>query len=204
MGKITSISIQKNNKNRANLFIDEEFCTGLSVESVFKYSLKVGQEIQKEKIDQIIQENEKADALVKATAYISKTIKTKRQVKDYLVKKGYSEELAYQVVDKLKEYGYIDDKEYSKRYIESTCKTQGKRLAEYKLMVKGVRKEDIETAYDQTEIEYEKTAKSLAEKHLRNKEITKENLMKTYRYLIGRGFSYEQADYALKEFKEQL
>ena len=204
MGKITSISIQKNNKNRANLFIDEEFCTGLSVESVYKYSLKVGQEISQEKINQIVDENEKADAINKATAYISKTIKTKRQVRDYLVKKGYSEELAYQVVDKLKEYGYIDDKEYSKRYIESTCKTQGKRLAEYKLMAKGVKKEDIQSAYEQSDVEYEKTAKILAEKHLRNKEITKENLMKTYRYLIGRGFSYEQADYALKQFKENL
>ena len=204
MGKITSLSVQKNNKNRVNVFVDEEFYIGLSLESVYKYSLKVGQEIDIERIEAIISESEKADAINKATVYISKTIKTKRQVKDYIVKKGYSEELAYQVVDKLKEYGYIDDKEYSKRYLESTNKTQGIRLAEFKLMSKGVKKEDIETAMNNSEIEYEKSAKALAEKHLRNKEITKENLMKTYRYLIGRGFTYEQADYALKEFKENL
>ena len=116
MGKITSLSVQKNNKNRVNVFIDDEFSAGLSLESVYKYSLKVGLELDKEKLNQIVSENEKADAITKATAYISKAIKTKRQVKDYLIKKGYSEELAYQVVDKLKEYGYIDDKEYSKRY----------------------------------------------------------------------------------------
>lgn len=204
MGKITSLSVQKNNKNRVNVFIDDEFSAGLSLESVYKYSLKVGLELDKEKLNQIVSENEKADAITKATAYISKAIKTKRQVKDYLIKKGYSEELAYQVVDKLKEYGYIDDKEYSKRYIESTQKTQGKRLVEYKLMSKGVKKEDIESAYNQSEVEYEKSARSLAEKYLKNNEITKENLMKAYRYLIGRGYSYDQADYALKEFKESL
>ena len=170
MGKITSLSVQKNNKNRVNVFIDDDFYTGLSIESVYKYGLKVGQDIDKEKLDQIVVENEKATAISKATAYISKTIKTKRQVKDYLVKKGYSEELAYQVVDKLKEYGYIDDKEYSKRYLESTNKTQGVRLAEYKLMAKGVKKEDIETALNQSEIEYEKSALALAEKYLKKVE----------------------------------
>ena len=204
MGKITSLSVQKNNKNRVNVFIDEEFYTGLSIESVYKYALKIGQEINKQKIDLIISESEKTDALTKATAYISKTTKTKRQVKDYLINKGYSEELAYQVVDKMKDYGYIDDKEYSKRYLESTCKTQGKRLTEFKLMSKGVRKEDIEMAFSQSEIQYEKSARNLAEEYLKNKEKTKENIMKTYRYLIGRGFTYEQADYALKEFKENL
>ena len=72
MGKITSLSVQKNNKNRVNVFINEEFYTGLSLESVYKYSLKVGQEIDKEKIEQIIVENEKSTALSKAVSYISK------------------------------------------------------------------------------------------------------------------------------------
>lgn len=196
--------MQKNNKNRCNVYVDGEFSFGVSVESVYKYSLKVGNEIDEESIAKILSESEKTDALVKATAYISKTLKTKRQVKDYLIKKGYSEEVAWYCVDKLKEYGYIDDKQYSKRYIECTAKTQGKRLAEYKLMGKGVKKEDIETAFDVAEIEYDKSARLLAEKYLKNKELTKENLLKAYRYLIGRGFSYEQVDYALSEFKEKL
>ena len=35
-----------------------------------------------------------------------------------------------------------------------------------------------------------------AEKYLKNKETTKENMAKAYRYLIGRGFSYEVATFA--------
>ena len=97
MSKITSLSIQKNNKNRVNVFIDEEFYAGVSVESVYKYSLKVGMEIEKEKLAQLISENEKADAINKATAYISKTIKTKRQVKDYLLKKGIVKSLPFKL-----------------------------------------------------------------------------------------------------------
>ena len=41
----------------------------------------------------------------------------------------------------------------------------------------------------------------LAQKRLKDKIITKELLAKTYRYLIGRGFSYEEASYAISDYK---
>ena len=198
---ITEISLQKNNKNRCNLYIDNEFFCGMSVETAVKNRIKVGQEIDKEKLEQLVSESEEHEALIKATDYISKNLKTKRQVKEYLIKKGYSEQIAWACVDKLKEYNYIDDVEYSKRYIESLSKRQGKRLTEYKLMMKGVKKEDIENAYSDAEDYADESVKQLAKKHLGNKPKTKENLAKTYRYLIGKGYSYEQVSEALAEYQ---
>lgn len=176
----------------------------MSIETAMLNRLKVGAEIDSEKLNQVIQENERKEALVKATDYVAKNLKTKRQVKDYLLRKGYTEEVAYYCIDKLKEYNYINDEEYSKRYIETTNKGQGKRLIEYKLMMKGVKKQDIESAYENVEVDENENAKKVAEKYLKNKEITKENIAKAYRYLIGKGFSYSQADYALSEFKEEI
>ena len=75
MPKITTISLQKNNKNRCNLFIDGEFYKGISLESVYKNRLKEGQEISLDKLDYILMENERNDALSKALNYISKTLK---------------------------------------------------------------------------------------------------------------------------------
>ena len=199
---ITNISFQVKNKKRCNLFVDGEFYCALSYETVMKNYLKNGLEIDKDKLEVIVKENEKQEALNRAITYISKNLKTKRQVKDYLIGKGYSEEVAWYCVDKLKEYDYINDVEYSKRYIESTSKNQGNRLIEYKLMMKGVKKEDIQNAYLETDVDGNENAKNVAIKYLKNKEKTKENIAKTYRYLIGKGFSYEQANYALSEFKE--
>ena len=39
--------------------------------------------------------------------------------------------------------------------------------------------------------------------YLRNKENTIENTQKAFRYLIGRGFSYEDAEYALRNFNKE-
>ena len=202
MQKITSITAQEKRKDRANLFVDGEFFAGVSLETVLKLRLKAGDEVDAERLSEILTETERTEALQKAGDYALKNLKTKRQVKDYLLKKGYSEETVWYCVDKLKEYGYIDDKEYSKRFIESTAKRQGKRLIEYKLMMKGVKKEDIASAYENAETDDNANARALCEKYLRNKEKTKENVLKAYKYLIGKGFSYEQADYAVAPFKE--
>lgn len=203
MPKITAINMQQKNKRRCNLFIDGEFFAGISLETALKFRLKVGQEIDDSSLKEMLVESERSEALNKAVNYISKNLKTKRQVKDYLLKKGYSEEIVWYCVDKLKEYNYIDDKQYSQRYIDSVSKTQGKRLVEYKLMMKGVKKEDISAAYDECEVDANQNAKCVAEKYLKNKEKTKENLAKAYRYLIGRGFSYDQANFAIGGLNEE-
>ena len=44
--EITKIEIQKNNDERANLYLDEKFFSGISLELVVKEHLKVGMEIE--------------------------------------------------------------------------------------------------------------------------------------------------------------
>ncbi|MBQ8426282.1 MAG: RecX family transcriptional regulator [Clostridia bacterium] len=202
MPLITSISVQEKNKKRCNLFINGEFYAGISLECALKYRLKKGLELSQNELTEIILESNKVEALSLGIKYVTNALKTKKQVKTYLLGKGYSEEVVWYCIDKLKEYKYIDDAEYAKRYIESVSKNQGTRLTEYKLMMKGVKKEDIAFAYSECDIPHNENAFSVAEKHIKHKERTKENLSKTYRYLIGRGFSYEEANFAISKLKE--
>lgn len=202
MAKITSLLLQEKNKNRCNIYIDGEFFRGVSIDIAYKYRLKEGLEVSTEKLNRLVNEAEENEALGKAIEYLSKYFKTKKQLKDYLLKKGYSVELAYKVIDKLKEYNYINDVKFSMQYIESTSKSSGKKLIEYKLMSKGVKKEDIEKAYQNVVVNSKENALALAVKHIKNKEKTQENIQKTYRYLIGKGFSYEDAVYAVSQLKQ--
>ena len=142
MPKITNISKQKNNKDRCNLYVDDQFYAGVSLEVVLLNRLKVGDEIDVHSLRTVILDSDKATALNKALGYISRSIKTKREIKDYLLRKGFAEEVVWYCIDKLKEYEYVNDVEYSKKYIESTSKSQGKNLSRFKLMSKGIKKED--------------------------------------------------------------
>ena len=122
MAKITAITAQEKRKERVNLFVDGEFFAGVSLETALKLRLKAGDDTDADRLKEILTEEERSAALKKASDYALKTLKTKRQVYDYLIKKGFSEETVWYCVDKLKEYGYIDDAEYSRRFIESTSK----------------------------------------------------------------------------------
>ena len=201
MSKITAVSLQTKNKNRVNIYLDGEFFAGVSLETVMGLRLKVGMDIDEKDIRNLLGLSERSEALNKAVGYISKTPKTKRQVKEYLLKKGYSDKVVYCVIDKLSDYNYIDDIAYAAKYIENYKNSQGKHLIEYKLMMKGVCKSDIEAAYGDNVFSQKDEAFMLAEKHLKNKEPTKENFSKTFRYLIGKGFSYEDAEQALSKLR---
>lgn len=200
--KITQISAQQKNKDRCNIFIDGEYSFSVSTETVYKFYLKTGKELSEEEITAIKEDGERTSALNRATEYLSKAYKTRKQVKDYLLKKGYSDDAVYYTVSRLTETGYINDSEYARRYFETASKNQGKKLSAYKLMAKGVRKDVIDEAYEKAAVPSKENAASVAEKYMRNKEINKENLAKTYRYLIGRGFSYDEASEAISAFKE--
>lgn len=200
--KITQISAQQKNKDRCNIFIDGEYSFSVSTETVYKFYLKTGKELSEEEITAIKEDGERTSALNRATEYLSKVYKTRKQVKDYLLKKGYSDDAVYYAVSRLTETGYINDSEYARRYFETASKNQGKKLSAYKLMAKGVRKDVIDEAYEKAAVPSKENAAAVAEKYMRNKEINKENLAKTYRYLIGRGFSYDEASEAISAFKE--
>ena len=79
------------------------------METIIKHKLKVGLDVEKEFLDNIQLESEKQTALNKAVKYISKTMKTQKQVVDYLKGKGYVFQVINFVLEKLKEYNFVDD-----------------------------------------------------------------------------------------------
>lgn len=204
MAKITTLKIQSRDKDRCNVYLDGEFSFGISVEGVYKYGLKVGQELSKDKIDELLVEDELKVAYLKALNYASKTLKTYSQVKTNLEKKEYSNKTINTVLEKLKSIGVIDDVEYAKRYIESVYKTQGRKLIEYKLRQKGVKKTDIDYAFSCLELDLKESAYSVLIKRMKNKPKTKEELSKSYKYLVGRGFSYDEVTSAVNKFKLEI
>ena len=50
MPKITDMQIQKNNKTRANVYIDGEFAFALEMLTVMKLGLKIGADVSTEKL----------------------------------------------------------------------------------------------------------------------------------------------------------
>lgn len=199
MFEITAIQAQVKDKERCNIYLDGQFYCGLKAETVYRYQLQVGQKIEQSRLEEIQFENEKMQALDKAFSYLSATMKTERQMLDYLCKKGYLPSVCDYVLEKLYYYKLLDDKLYTKQYIKSASKTKGARRIFLELRQKGVDVDMIDDALIMIE-DAEERAKEMLAKYMRHKANTKENLAKAFRYLLSRGFNYDDVKSALANY----
>ena len=195
MAEITSIEPQVKDKTRCSVYVDGRFYCGIKLEVAIKYHLKAGMQIEKNKLDEIQLATEKSQALDKAMTHISATMKTKKQIRDFLAKKGYTDAVASYVMERLEDYKLADDEAYCRAYVNSV-KGKGKRALEVDLIKRGAEKSAISSALEEVE-EDSSEALRILEKYLRGKEQTKENLYKGYKYLLSKGFSYDTAKSAV-------
>lgn len=195
---ITKIEVQKRNKNRANLYLDDEFYCGLSVETIMKNRIKEGLQIQKDTVDYLINQTEKEMALNKAISYISKCQKTKKEIHEYLLKKGFNEVISNEVIEKMQEYNFVNDDYYAKNYIKFKNKNSGKKKIEVELKQKGVDEKIIKQATDKY-INDREYIVLVAKKYMKNKEYDIKNKQKAFRYLVSRGYQTEDIKWALEQ-----
>ncbi len=204
MNEITAITPQVKDKKRCNIFVDGRFLCGLTLETVVKNRLKVGQSVSLEGLTSLQLESEKATALDKALTHLSATRKTEKQIRDFLTKKGYLPAVCDYVLEKLRSYSFVDDTEYAKAYLESAAKKKGSRLIRMELRQKGVAEERVQAALDDLDDGAElERAQAILQKYLRGKPLDEENLRKAYRYLMGKGFDYEVTKEALGSLDEE-
>lgn len=199
MSEITGIIPQLKDKTRCNIEVDGKFYCGMKLETVILNRLKVGMTVSLDELTGIQLESEKQTALDKALTHITVSMKTEKEIRLFLKKKGYLEDICDYVVGKMKEYGFLDDEAYSVAYIGSVGKRKGRRLIAAELRKKGVSDEEIDSALETLKGE-EDIAKAVLEKYMRGKVIDKKNLQKGYVYLIGKGFDYETARSALRAY----
>ncbi len=200
MAVITSIEPQVKDKARCSIYIDGVFYCGIKLEVAIKYRLKSGMEIEKSKLDEIQLETEKSQALDKAMTHLSASMKTKKQMRDFLAKKGYTEAVIAYVLCKLEEYKFVDDYAYCRAYVQSV-KGKGKRALECDLIKRGAEAAAISAALGETEEDVSEAVRVL-EKYLRGKPCVQANLYKGMKYLLSKGYGYDTARAALEKFGE--
>ena len=198
--KITKLEVQKNDKNRVNLYVDDEFYSGIPAELVYLEHLKTGLEIDEKDSKKIIFENEKSKAMSRVTKYIGSSLKTQKQIRDYLRKKEYSEDTIEFVMSKLVEYNYIDDQKYAQAYVLTYGKKYGKLKLKSQLKVKGVSEEIIECVLEDNKVD---SIESVASKYLKNKVMSYEVSQKLFRFLYSRGYEFDEINSYINKLKSR-
>lgn len=201
MSEITNLEVQKKDDRRVNLYLDDKFYAGISIELVMKHHLKKGFEIEKSLLDELILEDEKGKALDKAVRYMSSALKTTRQIRDYLRKKEFSPQTIDYVVDKMIEYRYLDDEAFAKAFVATYSNKYGKLKLISALKSKGVGDSVIDSVMNAEDLKMEDSIENTANKYLRNKERKSETYMKLSRFLYSRGYEFDDIKSLINRLK---
>jgi regulatory protein len=190
-GTITSIEVQKKNPERVNVYIDGDFCMGLS--RITAAWLETGQKISKDNILDLKNADLQERAFQHCLSYLKFRPRSTCEVKRHLRKKGYDESVIDLSMCKLQETGWLNDREFARSWIENraTFRPRSKHLLRMELKAKGLNPEIIETELDDVD-EYEMAnaaAKSKFNQY--NKLDWKGYQNKMYSFLSRRGFNYE-------------
>lgn len=195
MPKITAIEVQKKNDKRVNLFVDDKFLLSMDSSLVYKYRLKVGEEIDKDKLTDICKADDYEKAKNKALNSLGRGQKSEKKMREKL-QDEYAPEIIDMVIDFLKKYSFIDDERFADRIVENEQKFKklGKHRIKQNLMMKGIGKSDIETALSglDEEIEIENVV-YLARKKMSKIKETDKNVIKKklFQHLLYKGFDYD-------------
>ena len=190
------LSLKLKSKKDANVFVAStdigEY--DLFSEIIVKYSLVNG-EIDDEKFKRAVKESMEKIAFNVAVKYASSKLKTEKQIRDYLYKKEFKKATILPVIEKLKEYGVIDDKIYMESYIKSNPNFSKNKLKQ-KLIMSGISKDLIDEKLN--DLEDEDSCLTNAKKFLKNKIMDQKTREKLIRRLTYLGYSWDSINSVLK------
>lgn len=196
MNIITKIEVGKRNKERVNIYIDEEYAFSISAELVYKENIKVKDKIDVESLKKLAEEDNYLKCKNSALRVIERTYKSEKELKDKLSLKGYDDHIIKRTINFLREYNLLNDNNYTKMYVKDRARSQGKKKIKYTLIQKGIDENIIEEELEKLDKdEIRDTVQEMALKKYRvlsKRENDSYKLsQKLYRFLMGKGYDYD-------------
>ena len=168
MGRITKIVSQKGYKNGCIVYLDDGTSFSLHIELLVKYGLTEGSEVDVQQVRKWFEEDGVKYAYNAALRYLGFRSRSRKEIEDYLKRKGFEDNTIRVVMEKLERYGLADDKAFARDWVRNRMHTGARsRVAiAYELRRKGIDGEIIDEAVGSiTDEEEEKQALKIANKY---------------------------------------
>ena len=181
--------LDKVGTKQVRLFFDEEKYCLLYYNEVrrlgFHEKDEVGQQ-EFEELNKLLLHRAK----LKAMSLLKYQDRTRKELKDRLMRAEFPEFITEGAVAYVESFGYINDEEYVRRYMEYKAGTKSRIQIKMDLRKKGIGTEILERIFDEYEYEEDDVLEEQVQKRIRQKgSVTKENFQKYYGYFARKGFN---------------
>lgn len=203
MNVITALEVQKRDKERVNVFLDDEYAFSLSL--IHAAPLRKGQSLSDQEINQLKTQDQLQRAVDQAARFLSYRPRSSTEVRDNL-KKRFDELTIDAAIQKLAELNYLDDRAFARYWVENrdTFKPRSTSALRYELRQKGLESSVVDEVL--SDFDNESSAYRAAEaKARRFRHFTRADFRnKISSYLQRRGFDYGTIRQALDQLEDDL
>lgn len=205
MPVITALEVQKRNKDRVNIYLDDEFAFGLPIMEAAK--LRKGQTLTEAEIDALTNEDAIQKAVDRAIDYLSYRPRSTREVRQNLVKKEVPEPVIEIVIGRLERLGYLDDIAFARFWIENrdNFKPMSPRALRYELRQKGIEDNILDPLLDEIVDVHEAAYRAIEKRKWRFRGKTRQEFKhKLSGTLQRRGFYYGVINDVIQQLMDEL
>jgi len=208
-GIVTSVEVQKKQKHRYNIYIDEQFAFAVHEDVLMKHQLFKGKHVDPQLMAEVLRDDERQQAYLKTIRWLGGRGRTEKEIRLYLRRKEYEDAIIDECIDRLKKERYVNDERLSKQLMEErlTLQGKGKIWVRQELLQKGVAKSIIQETLESVQPEDEEaSASALARKRWRTLAKQENRLAaqrKLYAYLARRGYSPSAVKKAVREVTQE-
>lgn len=195
--KITAIKAQVRNAERVSIYVDEKYSFSLTKTQLLDERLHTGLEIDASRLAELKAASDFGKAYERILNYLMIRPRSRKEIEDYCWRKKIAPEDCQFIIAKLAKFGYINDANFARSWVESRrlTKATSKRKLQLELRQKGVTDKHIQAAFETSEYQESDALRQLIAKKQR---LTRyQDAQKLTEYLVRQGFSYSAVKEAL-------
>jgi regulatory protein len=190
--KITALQPQRRNSKRVSVFLDGAFLFGLSEVTVKALGLRVGLDVDRQRLDEIAREEQLNQARNYAFLLLSYKARTTAELEKRLTRKGFPPDIVDATIKRLAELKMVDDAGFARQFVEDRVNIghRGRLRIRAELAKRGVERAHIDSALKEAPDEVA-AAREVADKYRsRNRRLEPAILRRRlYGFLARRGFT---------------
>ena len=204
MPVVTAIKRQARvGSNRFNISLDGSYAFTVSDLDLSMSGLRVGQELTAQEVEEFSQNASEAKAYALALRYLGVRVRSRRELTDYLARKGCESQESDAALERLEGIGLVDDLRFAQAWIADrmAVRPRSRMRLSQELAAKGVARDIVDIALQELEPEKEvNTLKDLIIRKQRSGGYT--DPKKLIGYLQRQGYRWDLIKEALQEIED--
>jgi regulatory protein len=195
--KVTNIKQQVKRQDRYSIYVDKKYVFSLSEAELLNIGIKIGQEFSPQELEELKQKAVLDKTYDRALNLISRRRRSEWELRDYLKRKDYDEDVIQQTLNRLSEKSYVNDKTFAEAWVANRrlLKSTSKRRLQQELRQKRVPDEVIQDVLEADETDEIEVLKDLIAR--KRKQSRYQDDLKLMQYLVRQGYSYGDIKTAL-------